>query len=61
MIQYLTAMGAILLMLLAWVVVQRTARLFAARHPEFGPAKEEGKGCGSGCLCAAGRTCSRRQ
>ena len=37
--------------LAAWVAVQRLARRFAARHPEFGPAPKEGVGCG---MCASG-------
>lgn len=53
------ATGLILLALLGWVRVQHWARDYAARHPEFGPAKEEGGGCGSGCACSAGR-CSQR-
>ena len=36
-------------LVLLWVAVQTAARRFAARHPEFGPAREEGEeGCG-GC------------
>ena len=53
MSDYLLATGLILLALLGWVGVQQLARNFAARHPEFGPAKEEGSGCG-GCACGAG-------
>lgn len=45
--------GLILFALLGWVRIQQLARDFAARHPEFGPAKEEGGGCGSGS-CAGG-------
>ena len=39
-------------MLSGWVVVQFLARAFAIRHPEFGPPREEGAGCG---MC--GKTC----
>jgi hypothetical protein len=28
-----------------WVLIQHLARGFAARHPEFGAAREEGSGC----------------
>ncbi|MGB0743579.1 MAG: chemotaxis protein [Opitutales bacterium] len=35
-----------------WVLVQHLGRAFALRHPEFGPPKEEGAGCG---MC--GKTC----
>ncbi len=55
MLTYLTAMAVILLMLLGWIGVQHLARLFAARHPEFGPAREEGGGCGSLCKCSGGQ------
>lgn len=51
--EYLIAIGAILLLLLAWVTVQHVARLFAKRHPEFGPVREGG-GCGSSCSCSTG-------
>jgi hypothetical protein len=33
-------------MLAGWVAVQHFARRFAARHPEFGRARQEGAGCG---------------
>lgn len=55
------AMGLILLALLGWVGVQQFARNFAARHPEFGPAKEEGGGCGSGCSCSGGQCSTKRK
>ncbi|MEN8130997.1 MAG: chemotaxis protein [Pseudomonadota bacterium] len=58
MITYLFAMAVILLVLLGWVAVQHLARLYAARHPEFGPAREEGGGCGGLCGCS-GETCQR--
>ncbi len=32
-------------MLAGWVLVQHLGRRFAARHPEFGPPREEGSGC----------------
>jgi len=52
------AAGLILLALMGWVGVQQMARDFAARHPEFGPAKEEGSGCG-GCACGSGQCATR--
>jgi hypothetical protein len=58
MLDALLAAGLILLLLLAWIWVQQRARDFATRHPEFGPAKEEGSGCGTGCACTGGR-CSK--
>jgi hypothetical protein len=60
MLDYLLAPGLILLVLVGWILVQQAARNFAARHPEFGPAKEEGSGCGKGCACNNGR-CTRNR
>lgn len=48
---YLVAVLAIGGMLIGWLVVQRAARAFALRHPEFGPPREEGGGCGGKCTC----------
>ena len=59
MSDYLVAMTVIPMMLLGWILVQHWARRFAARHPEFGPAREEGGGCGGGCSCSGGQ-CSAR-
>jgi hypothetical protein len=53
---YLLAIGIVLLLLVGWVAVQQVARLFAARHPEFGPYQEKSGGCG-GCGCG-GASCS---
>lgn len=47
---YLIAIALILIIMTAWISVQRMARRFAARHPEFGPAREC-LGCGLGCVC----------
>jgi hypothetical protein len=60
-VDYLIAMGLILLALLGWIKVQQLARNFAARHPEFGPAKEEGGGCSSGCSCSSGQCSAKRE
>ena len=59
MADYFLAMLVIVVVLAGWVAVQHLARGFAARHPEFGPAREEGSGCGSSCLCRGGTACSR--
>lgn len=49
MLVYVMTIGIILVLLLGWIVVQRTYRLFAKRHPELGPFRGEGhQGCG-GC------------
>jgi len=55
MVDYLLAMGLILLILAGWIFVQQWARKFAAQHPEFGTTKEEGSGCGKGCGCSHNR------
>lgn len=60
MMTYLITVGLILLMLIGWVVVQYIARAYALKHPEFGPAREEGGGCGtSHCTsCGERNTCT---
>ena len=50
LVDFLIASVLILLLLAGWVGVQHWARRFAERHPEFGPAREEGGGC-LFCLC----------
>jgi hypothetical protein len=57
--QYLTAILFIMGLFILWLSVQALARRYAARHPEFGAAREEGGGCGSGCSCAHKDHCSR--
>ena len=59
MADFVIASIAILLLLSGWLFVQHLARWYAARHPEFGPAREEGSGCGQSCLCAGG-SCDKR-
>lgn len=49
--QLLLTVGLILGLLLAWIAVQRAYGLFARRHPELGPFRDEDSGCGS---CAGG-------
>ncbi len=59
LLKLITAFTLILLMMLGWLVVQQTARLFARRHPEFG-AYRDGGGCGSGsCSCSGRESCQR--
>ena len=51
----------ILGLLAGWVGVQHLARGFASRHPELGPAREEGGGCGGlFCLCKNKQTCPKQ-
>ena len=60
MADFIIASVGIGLLLAGWLVVQQLARYYAARHPELGPAREEGSGCGKSCLCAGG-SCARRE
>lgn len=45
--------------LIAWILIQQAARKFAANHPELGPMKEEGLGCGKSCGCKT--TCEQEK
>ncbi|QYZ67368.1 MAG: chemotaxis protein [Gammaproteobacteria bacterium (ex Lamellibrachia satsuma)] len=45
-------------LLLCWLLVQSVSRRFSKAHPELGPAREEGAGCGKSCLCS-GSSCQR--
>ena len=60
MLDIIIAITVILLLLIGWIIVQHASRLYAQRHPEFGPAREEGGGCGRSCLCKNG-TCEKKQ
>lgn len=60
MINFLIAMGVIFSLMAGWILVQHASRKFAANHPEFGSAKEEGLGCGKSCGCKIGR-CDKEQ
>ncbi len=60
MIDYLLSILIILLSLLGWVMVQHWSRVFAARHPELGPARDEGENCGASCLCRNSGRCERQ-
>ncbi len=54
MFNFLIAMGVIFFLMIGWIWVQQASRKFAQKHPEFGPAKEEGLGCGKTCGCKQG-------
>lgn len=59
-IQTVIAILIILGVFAGWIFVQHLARTFAARHPEFGPAREEGEGCGALlCLCKNKDNCPK--
>ncbi len=59
-IRYFIAMFFMLGALFLWVLVQKYSRKFASEHPELGPAREEGGGCGSGgkCNCGSIKECN---
>lgn len=50
---YLITIAILVGLLSVWIVVQQLARGYAARHPEFGPVREDGEtgcgGCGNHC------------
>lgn len=58
---YIMAVLIVFGVLAGWVGVQHLARRFAERHPEFGPAREEGAGCGFFCLCLNRFSCPKRE
>ncbi len=51
MINLIVTILIIFSVLIAWVLIQQVARKYAADHPEMGPVKEEGLGCGKTCGC----------
>ena len=59
-IKIIIAITLIFSLLLGWLFVQSLARLYAKRHPELGPAREEGQGCGSICGCHDKGMCKKR-
>ena len=52
----LFTISAILIVLLLYVLVQRSYRLFGKLHPELGPFRVEGKGCGA---CSGDGECGK--
>ena len=59
-IKMIIARTAIFALLLGWLVVQSLNRLLAKKHPELGPAREEGQGCGSSCGCSNKEACNKK-
>ncbi len=57
--KYLVAIAVMLGLVFVWLAVQTAARRFAARHPEFGPAREEGEESCGGCSSSCGGHCER--
>lgn len=60
MTRYFVAMLLVPGLLLGWILVQEVARRFARAHPELGPFREEGGGCGGNCGCHGGG-CQKRK
>ena len=59
-LKYIITVLIILGLLAGWITVQHLSRKFASRHPEFGPAREEGDGCGGlFCLCRDKGACPK--
>ena len=58
--RYFIAMAFMLTFIFLWYSVQKFSRKFAAEHPEFGKAREEGGGCGGGgkCNCNNAKNCA---
>lgn len=60
LLKYIITVLIILGLMAGWIAVQHMARSFAARHPELGPAREEGGGCGGlFCLCKDAQNCPK--
>lgn len=55
---YAISIVLLILMMLLWITVQAAAKRFAERHPEFGPAREMGHGCGACIEGACAGRCS---
>ncbi len=59
--KHLAAMLLVPALLLGWLLVQELSRRFARAHPELGPFREEGGGCGGNCACRGGNCHSLRR
>lgn len=58
LVNYLLSVGLVMVLLAGWCAIQQLARSYAKRHPELGPAREEGGGCGVSCHCRDETECS---
>jgi len=45
---YVQTILIVMALMTAFILVRNAARRYAERHPEFGPLREEGEGCGCG-------------
>ncbi len=59
MADIIIAIVVIMTLLGGWIIVQHLAHWYASKHPELGPAREEGGGCGKSCLCT-NRQCKNK-
>jgi hypothetical protein len=59
-VKILIAFVAIFFLLMGWLVVQSFSRVYAEKHPEQGPAREEGQGCGTSCSCIDKEACNKK-
>jgi len=61
MYTYIIVVLFILVLMIGWIAVQYSARAFSAKHPELGPAREEGGGCGTTHCnsCSSSHSCSQ--
>lgn len=60
-ITYISSVLIILAVFLIWIAVQELARSYARKHPKFGPAREEGGGCGFLCFCKNAKNCPKNR
>ncbi|KOR29817.1 hypothetical protein TI04_07690 [Achromatium sp. WMS2] len=49
MVDFIVAPILVFLLLGGWLLTQKVTRDFAVKHPELGPFKEDGAGCGGNC------------
>jgi hypothetical protein len=45
---YIQTVSFVFALMTVFILVRNAARRYAERHPEFGPLREEGEGCGCG-------------
>lgn len=60
MVKVVVAAVVIFGVMVGWLYVQDLYRRFARRHPELGPFRQEGQGCGGNCSCSGGSCSSHR-
>lgn len=58
MVKFLIASVIIFLVLVAWLYVEDLYRRFSRRHPELGPFRHDGGGCGDGCCSCSKGNCA---